>query len=410
MRPFLPFALVALGAASLCAQVPLSGVYSGTSQGTRVTVGPPQVATPTSEGFSFEIKYGAIAHTGTFQAGEVTVTSSGTLAADGTFRYTFVSQFLFSVRVTTEYSGRLVLQPGGQTAVGSGTYTQRTVTPSGDLFSSVSDGTWSVTAPVTFPTGAGRLTNVSTRGSVETGDAIMIAGLVIEGTQPKRLVLRALGPSLVPFGISNALSNPSFRLFRGAEEIAANDDWATDARAAEVTAASLAPGDAREAALAVTLAPGLYTVLVAGVGGATGIAIVEAYDLDNANDDGRISNLSTRASVRLGEGQEIVGFAIRGGPRRVLIRGLGPTFQSFFSNYLTNPTLSLFNSAGQALASNDSWTTADNAGAIQQSGLAPGQSAEAALLLQLQPGNYTAILSGVGGAVGIGSVEIYEVP
>lgn len=410
LRPLLFLLLPLLLAWPLAAQVALSGVYGGLSQGTRVAVGPPLTSTPTSEGFSFEIKYGSIAHTGTFQAGEVTVTSSGSLGPDGAFQYRTVTEFLFSVKVTTDYSGRLVLQSDGRTAVATGTYTQRTVTFAGDLFSSVSDGTWNATANVSFPAGAGRLVNVSTRGSVETGDAIMIAGLVIQGTQPKRLVLRALGPSLIPFGVSNALANPSLRLFQGPNEIAANDDWANDARAAEVTAAALAPGDARESALSVTLAPGAYTVLVSGVGGATGIAIVEAYDLDTANEDGRLSNLSTRASVRTGEGQEIVGFAIRGGPRRVLIRGIGPTFQSFFSNYLVNPTLTLFDSAGQALASNDNWATAPNASEIQPTGLGPGQSAESAILIQLQPGNYTAILSGVGGASGIGSVEIYEVP
>lgn len=388
-----------------------SGVYRGSRQGTLVTVGPPLVTTPNNEGFAFEIAYGQIAHTGVFQAGEVTATSFGTLAADGSIDYTIINEFLFSLKVTARYTGRLTVQPGGTTAIASGTFTQTTVTQTGALFSSITDGTWSIpSTPLTFPAGAGRLTNVSTRGSVETGDAIMIAGFVIQGAQPRRVILRVLGPSLVPFGVANTLANPRVRVVNSAgTEVAANDDWAAAANASEVTAANLAPGDSRESALALSLAPGAYTALVSGVNDATGVAIVEVYDLETESSGARLSNLSTRASVRTGDAVEIVGFAIRGGSRKVIIRGLGPSLSAFFPNFLANPTLTLFDSNQQPIATSDSWMTA-NLDAITLAGLAPGSPLEAALLIDLPPANYTAILSGVGGTSGIGLVEIYEVP
>lgn len=409
-RPFfLALGLACLAGTRAAAQVPLSGIYRGTSSGTLVAVGPPMTSSPTSSAFGFEIRHGAVAQTGTFVGGEVTVTISGSLAADGAFRYTIVNDYLFSVKQTTEYVGRLTIQPGGTTAVGTGTYTQQTVTAAGAPFSSISDGTWTGTAELNFPAGAGRLVNVSTRASVETADGILIAGLVIQGVQPKRIVLRAIGPSLAAFGVNNVLTNPTVRVIRDGVEIAANDDWAAAANAAEVTAAGLAPTDPRECALALTLTPGAYTALVSGVGGATGVALVEVYDLDANSDGARVSNLSTRATVRTGETVEIAGFAVRGGPRKVLVRGMGPSLTGV-PGILANPTLTLFDGAGTMLATNNDWTAAANAGAIQTSGFAPGSPNEAALLLELPPANYTAILSGVAGGSGIGSVEIYEVP
>lgn len=127
------------------------------------------------------------------------------------------------------------------------------------------------------------LGNLSSRGQVGTGANVLIGGVIVTGTAPKRVIVRGIGGSLTARGVSGALSNPSLTLVDSqAQTVASNDNW-QDTQAADITATGLAPTDANEAAVIATLAPGNYTALVEGVGGSTGVALVEVYDLENAS-------------------------------------------------------------------------------------------------------------------------------
>ncbi len=261
-------------------------------------------------------------------------------------------------------------------------------------------------------TATGRLVNVATRARIETGDAIMIAGFVITGSAPKRVIVRGIGPSLASAGVANVLADPQMTLISNGATVGSNDNWQSAANAADVTATGLAPSDPRESAILATLTPGVYTALVSGVNSTSGVALVEVYDLDALTAAPRVINLSTRARVQTGDNVEIVGFAIRGGSRKVLVRAIGPSFAGAVPGPLANPTLTLISAAtGQAIATNDDWQNQAPADvtSIQTSGFAPSNPLESAILLTLPEGNYTGIMSGVGGTSGIGSVEVYEV-
>lgn len=124
-----------------------------------------------------------------------------------------------------------------------------------------------------------RLANISTRGFVGTGDSVLIGGIVINGSDSQRLLVRVLGPSLAGFGVSGALSDPMVELRDQAGNfIASNDDWKTT-QETEIRQTGTWPIDDRDSGMVVTLAPGNYTVIVRGYNGATGVAIFEAYRL-----------------------------------------------------------------------------------------------------------------------------------
>jgi hypothetical protein len=129
------------------------------------------------------------------------------------------------------------------------------------------------------PTGVSLLANISTRGVVLTGDNIMIGGFIVV-TQPTRVIVRAIGPSLTQFGVPGALTDPFLELHdSNGSTLESNDNWQTSAEAAELTAAGLAPTDPRESGIAATLPLGPYTAIVRGVDNSTGNALVEVYAL-----------------------------------------------------------------------------------------------------------------------------------
>lgn len=124
------------------------------------------------------------------------------------------------------------------------------------------------------------LANLSTRGFVGTGDDVMILGLIINGTVPKTVLIRALGPSLADADVPNTLSDPTLQLFSGQTMIASNDDWGVgeNSPASEIQATGKAPANSRESALLITLDPGPYTAIVRGLGDTTGNALVDMFD------------------------------------------------------------------------------------------------------------------------------------
>lgn len=275
------------------------------------------------------------------------------------------------------------------------------------------------TSPLIFflaPTG---LVNVSTRLVVGTGDNALIAGFIITGNAAaKKLIARGIGPSLSNFGVAGALGDPTLQLNDSSGILSLNNDW-RDAQEELVNATGIPPSDNLESAVLAYLTPGSadspanYTAIVRGNNDTTGIGLVEAYDLGTASLDPfgttRLANISTRGVVGSGDNVMIGGFIIRRVDTRVVVRAIGPSLAAFgVSGTLQDPTLELRNADGMLVIGNDDWE--DNptqAAEIQERMLAPTDPREAALVVTLPSGQFTAIVAGKGEATGVALVEVY---
>jgi hypothetical protein len=253
------------------------------------------------------------------------------------------------------------------------------------------------------------LANISTRLSVSTGDNAMIGGFIITGTLPKRVIVRGLGPSLANFGLTGVLADPTLELHDSSQVIGTNDDWQTNANKQEMIDRSLAPSDPKEAAILTRLNPGTYTAILRGANNGTGIGTVEVYDLDQTVDS-KLANISTRGFVNTGDNVMIGGTIIIGtASASVLIRAIGPSLTNFgVPNALQNPTLELHNVQGGIIAANDNWINSPDAAAISSTGLQPTDNRESAIVQNLAPGAYTAIVRGSGSSTGVAIVEAYQ--
>jgi len=268
-----------------------------------------------------------------------------------------------------------------------------------------------------------RMVNLSTRAKVGSGDRQVIAGFVVQGSQPLRLLLRGLGPALLEQSDSlDVLANPRVQLletFTGGkppESLTANDDWTARPDLAQISQRSLALGapeldlkEGRDAALYATLEPGLYTVIA---GGGEGVGLVEVFEDTEFPSDSRLVNLSTRAYVGKGDEVAIGGFVVAGDrPRSYLLRGAGPDLAARgVKGFLPDPAIRIFDASGVALAENDDWDPA-LAAIFAALGADPFDegSRDAALRVELEPGVYTVHLRSADERTGIGLVEIFEV-
>ena len=243
----------------------------------------------------------------------------------------------------------------------------------------------------------------------------MIGGFIIRGNAPKAVVVRGLGPSLVNMGVpaASVLNDPVIELHGpNGSLIASNDNW-KDTQKAQIEGTVFQPTDDREAVILATLPPAAYTVVISGVGNTTGIGVIEIYD-NNPAADSDLANISTRGFVQTGNDVLIGGFTLGGNnnPTNMAVRALGPSLASFgLSNLLADPTLELHNSNGTIMASNDNWQDDPvSAALLTANGLDPDDVHEAAIFTSLAPpGQFTAIVAGKNGTVGIGIVEIYNV-
>jgi hypothetical protein len=261
-----------------------------------------------------------------------------------------------------------------------------------------------------FPTVGPQALNLSTRGVVSVGDNVMIGGFIITGTDPKTMVLRALGPSLSGFGLSGVLADPVLSVYNSSRTlIATNDNWQADPGHSEITANGLAPANLLESATLQTLGPGAYTVIVTGKDSTPGIALVELYDLSPLSKS-KLANMSTRGSVGAVDNVLISGFIVGDvASATVVVRALGPSLASYgVSGVLSDPTLTIYDANGSVIASNDNWQDNINAIDIQKNGLAPPNALESAIVLHLPAGAYTAIVRGANGGTGVGLAEVYE--
>lgn len=253
------------------------------------------------------------------------------------------------------------------------------------------------------------LGNISTRLRVGTGEQQLIGGFIITGNAPKKVLVRALGPSLGASGVQGALDNPFLELHAGDAVVASNDDWQQAPNTNEIPN-GFAPSDGRESVVIATLDPGSYTALVRGAQGQTGVGLIEAYDLSGSSAS-KLANISTRGAVTSGDNVLIGGFIAvgSGGNTKVVLRALGPSLgKAGVSDALADTTLELIDANGTSVRQNDNWQDAQ-AGEIQASGIAPGDPAESAIVASLAPGSYTAIVRGKNNANGIGLVEVYNV-
>ena len=261
----------------------------------------------------------------------------------------------------------------------------------------------------------GKELNISTRLHVETGQHVGIAGFIISGSTSKKIIVRALGPTLAQFGVPGVLQDPILELYNASNKLIAYDDNWKNAQQSEIQASGYALGDDREAAIMLTLAPGNYTAIVRGANTTVGAALLEVYDLAQSSAS-LITNISTRGVVGTDANVMIGGFIVGGGlgtngdgSSKVLVRALGPELTSFgVSDALLDPTLNLFDGNGNLVGSNDNWKDSQQT-AIQATGLAPGDDREPAILTTLIQGNWTAILRGKNNTTGVGLIELYRI-
>lgn len=255
-----------------------------------------------------------------------------------------------------------------------------------------------------------RLQNISTRGLIGQGDLVLIGGLVIEGTSPKTILVRARGPSIAAAdpNLMGLISDTTLQLVAGAVQVDFNDDWQTHDNAGSIPG-PLAPTERFESAILTTLEPGAYTAIVRGFDDTTGLGIVEVFELD-ASGNHRLANISTRGMIGNGDDVLIGGLIVTGDePRQIVIRAVGPSMLQAapgLEGVLGDPTLELF-AGPTAIAFNDDWQTDENAHLLPDV-LTPSSTLEPILVRTLAPGAYTAIVRGYLGSTGVGLVEAYD--
>jgi hypothetical protein len=242
--------------------------------------------------------------------------------------------------------------------------------------------------------------------SVGVRDNVLIGGFIVTGSQPKKVILRAIAPSLV--NVAGTLNDPFLELHDASGKgIASNDDWQSGTQVNELIASGVAPANPKEAAMIVTLAPGSYTAIVSGYNNGGGVALVEVYEFDhNAS---RLVNISTRGKVGTGEQALIGGLIVQGSTtKNVIVRALGPSLASSAAGALADPTLEVHDNSGNLLAANDNFTSSSQYSPIVATGVPPNDARESAVILKLAPGNYTAVVRGANNGTGVGMVEVFD--
>jgi PKD repeat protein len=270
--------------------------------------------------------------------------------------------------------------------------------------------------PTASPTGTPpdiQLVNISGRVLTQSGDKVGIGGFIISGMASKRIMARAIGPSMKVNGtpVQGRLTDPVLELHdaKGSPALF-NDNWRST-QESEITQSGLAPSDDKESAIIKRLDPGAYTAIIRNADGSPGIGLIELYDL-TSNEAGELGNLSVRAQVQTGDNVLIDGLIIQKvTPKRVLFRALGPSVKTngqTVPGALPDPTIEVYDSNGTLLRGNDNWKDAPNMSEIQGTGLAPSDDKESAVLLLLPPGSYTSVVKGAAGATGISLSEVYK--
>lgn len=273
----------------------------------------------------------------------------------------------------------------------------------GNIFFDISGANFTIAGGGPAPTPTA-LANIATRLLVETGDNVLIGGFIVTGTQPKRVIVRAIGPSLP---LAGALADPTLELRNSSGGlILSNDNWRVGGQEAEIVATGIPPSSDLESAIVATLPANnsAYTAIVRGMNNGTGIGVVEAYDLDRTVDS-KLANISTRGFVQTGDNVLIGGLIVLGQNQlKVIVRAIGPSLP--VPGALGDPTLELRDGNGALVSANDNWRCTQEA-AIIATTIPPSNDLESAIVRDLAPGNYTAIVRGANNTTGVAVVEAY---
>jgi len=325
---------------------------------------------------------------------------------------------------TVDSAGRLAVTTASQLTI-AGTLSGAT-----DALSlTVTDSRGTVTSFSGFGSDASalaaqRLVNLSARAGTGTGAQVAILGFVISGTQAKTVLVRAIGPGLRGFGVPTALASPRLELYRGSAVIASNTGWSSGSNTADIIAATTRSGafpltaGSADSVVLTSLQPGAYTAIASSATATSGPALVEVYELPGEALAQRLVNLSARAVAGTGDDAFIAGLVVSGTvPKRVLIRAAGPALAQFgVTNVLARPELTLRGASGTVVAQNAGWSTSPDAVAIAEAAISTGAfafgatSLDAALIVNLAPGSYTAQVTGANSTTGTALVEVYELP
>jgi len=426
----LPAACLAAAASAHATNVVLIGTAQFQVSGSSVTLSVPEISNLSSSGTSgtlrIELWAFASPYTGGSQTGyQLATYVFGTLMANHYFSpYTTTVSYGPPPNGTWYYAMLLTEYTNGSVDNGY------TVDDYVDFPNAVQLGP--VTTPPPPPASTTRLINLSVRSTAGTGSQTLIGGFVIGGTGSKKVLARGDGPALSAYSVTGVLPDPVLTLFNSSpSEVATNAGWGGGTTLSTVfsqVGAFPLSTNSKDAAIVTTLPAGAYTANITSTSGDSGVVLVEVYDADTGTPPTRFINLSARSEAGTGSQTLTAGFVISGsGTETVLIRGDGPALSAFgVTGVLATPTLTLFDSSSQAIATNAGWGNASTKGAssVQASTAKatsavftevgafqlPENSADCALVVPLPPGAYTAQVTGVNNTTGVALVEIYEVP
>jgi T5SS/PEP-CTERM-associated repeat protein len=326
---------------------------------------------------------------------------TGNATIDGTLEVRFVNGFL-------PVSGQVfkLIDVGGTFNGSFAQFIFPNLRPGFQFLAEFVKGSYQITALNDGVAATGFL-NTSTRLRVGTGDNALIGGFVVTGSAPKRVIIRAIGPSLAP--LLGRLADPTLELRDGTGGlIFSNDNWMDSPQAQQIIDSGIPPSDDHEAAIIATLAPGSYTAVMRGANRTTGIGVLEVYD-PAQEASAKLANISSRGFVELSDNVMIGGFIVDNQAAHVLVRAIGPSLTQFgVANALADPTLEFYNSDGVIIAFNNDWQDSLDPAAIEATGIPPTDEKESAILATLAPGNYTAIVRGLNDTTGVGLVEVYH--
>jgi cyclophilin family peptidyl-prolyl cis-trans isomerase len=357
----------------------------------------------------------------TVETGSTAVLSvAASPSASTTYQWLLNGSPISSTVDSSATSSHLVISPA--TAANNGSYSC-VVTNSGTALTSES-----AQLTVVSTASVGRLTNLSVLTSDITATQSLTLGYVVgSGTPNLPLLLRASGPALTAFSITNYIPDPTIALYNDANNppslLASEQGWSsTSANQNAVTAAQAATGafpfavGSADSAMVQSLAPGNYSLIIKSVTGKSGSTLGEVFDASTGftASNSQLINLSSQLAV--GPGHSLTaGFTISGTTAKtVLIRGVGPTLGSFgLTGLMPDPQLTLFGSASVQLAANTGWAGDSQIAAeaaLVHAFTLPASSADSAILITLPPGGYSAQVTSASGAGGNALVEVYEVP
>ena len=314
---------------------------------------------------------------------------------------------------TVDPAGKLAATVGGQTVTGTVTGTAVTGTVGTATFGGANDAS----------AGAQRFREISTRSAIAAGGSSTV-GFVLTGDTPVDVLIRGIGPALSAFGLTNALATPKLDLYSAGVVVATNTKWSSALNAADIAAGAALAGafplsaTGADSAIRLRLNPGAYTAaMTSATAGGTGVGLVEIYDITSGTAGQRLVNLSTLAVAGSGDNTLIAGVVVAGAvPKRLLVRAVGPSLaQAGVTGALARPVLSLYQGARLIAQNSGLGVSADAIAITAASGevgafpLTVGAS-DAALLINLAPGLYSAQVTSADSSTGPALIEFYEVP